>query len=287
MFRKIFLIIGSVLVITNLSFASELLEMKELKEKVKEATKYLKSIDWHISKGRGAYFNNLPKAEIMHLILAAKTSDIKNSSEVERILEFDYEDLHHGFLGIAYTPDGKVGKYNQDYEGDYLFVDLDNDDVYELVYATNNGRAIFSPGIIYWKDEKLKHYSDFDAKVLLLQRLRFTKEWGKGAIQDLNKDGKMEFLFSEVIAGVGGLGTSSFWTAIYNWDGEKLIRVDEKFPEYYQNILIEAAENIKELNDELREHKDLLLPKEKEDIKRRLAGLRLLFEKAQKIVEKK
>jgi len=223
--------------------------------------------------------NNLQDKNVMSEEIFGKMSwsvaettpeQLKRRITKKKIETFNY----HRVGSDPEDPDYKIGI------GDYDFIDLNNDGSYELVFTDDmSGRGFYAIKVVQRIEQGYKIHYGIGG---------FNEAEISDIVVDLNKDGIKEILVLEPIEEeVRGFGNITFWTAIYNWDGEKLIRVDEKFPEYYQNILIEAAENIKELNDELREHKDLLLPKEKEDIKRRLAGLRLLFEKAQKIVEKK
>ncbi len=75
-------------------------------------------------------------------------------------------------------------------------------------------------------------------------------------LEDLNNDGTPEIIVKHFVGQYEGAGTNAIWSAIYEWQNNKYIRADEKFPQYYTKNVIPKYKKILAESISSKDHED-------------------------------
>lgn len=115
--------------------------------------------------------------------------------------------------------------------GDFKWIDINKDGIYELFVTFAETRAFFHGPIIFQsqngKKVRLQTITGWPAKSKIAD-----------SMIDLNNDGTPELLISRYLTYYRGAVTSDIWTAIYQWDGQKYSDQSGSFKNYYKETLL-------------------------------------------------
>jgi hypothetical protein len=138
--------------------------------------------------------------------------------------------------------------------GEFRFVDLNGDGTYDLVASLDTtGRAFYVTAIIVRKVKQGFTYERIGSwNPENFAGHDFSKE-----IVDLNGDGVMEIIAHETMTEYeGAVNPIAFWPSVLRSNGEKYLKADEEFPEFYKTRIIPELEKKIEsvrTRDDLRE----------------------------------
>ncbi len=123
--------------------------------------------------------------------------------------------------------------------GDFKWVDIDKDGIYELLTTTAASRAFYNSLAIY--------KSVADKKILF----QLIDVWMLSnldeAVKDLDGDGTPELLLPMLLSEYRGTRPMAIWTAVYQWDGKRFVEASERFREFYhKRVLPELETQIQE-----------------------------------------
>lgn len=147
--------------------------------------------------------------------------------------------------------------------GDFKWVDLDSDGVYELFVTVDySGRAFFNN--LYIVKQKKDTFTYKTISTENIERLDGTIEdlysdtYGslqicfKGCkliINDVDNDGYMELILPQRLTEYYGARPMAIWTAIYKWNGKEFQDASEKFKDFYKKVMLPKVDlNIREAN---------------------------------------
>lgn len=129
--------------------------------------------------------------------------------------------------------------------GDFQWVDVDKDGVYEFLVTHAASRAFFGGPAIYKVigGKKVWHQS---LGGWMLSDL-------DGATKDLDGDGFPELILPILLSDYRGARVMPVWTAVYKWNGEKYEEASAHFKEFYQKeVLPEVEARIREVTERAR-----------------------------------
>ncbi len=120
--------------------------------------------------------------------------------------------------------------------GDFRWIDVDKDGVYELLVTYDATKRAFFGGPAVFKVVA--------GKKVWLQTLSGNIRTLDRVIEDLDGDGKPELIFpTEVDLGdYRGTRPVAMWTAVYKWNGERFEEAAKQFREFYQQRVLPDLE---------------------------------------------
>jgi hypothetical protein len=129
--------------------------------------------------------------------------------------------------------------------GDFQFVDLNQDGVYELVASLDyTGRDFYNAVVAVLKDYDAFRTQAFPAwNVAKIQNL----------VADLNQDGIKELTIAEPLSDYEGAQCMAVWNRIYSWHGRAYVDASPSFPQAYEKRLQELEQKIATIEAELSE----------------------------------
>lgn len=201
------------------------------KEMIKaEAQKYLPK-DYSVLSDNFLYYENVDNDKAKEIIVAAKKKD-----ELTESLFI----LKQGMLGYSIAKQFAVAEGN--YFEDVLVKNINGNKIPEVVYvyAIGSGETLPRTVQIYeWDGIEYKSLLVKNMTLLYIGRPE-AKNWSKGFIRDLNKDGKTEVIIPEVgvyqaYCGNSGECASLLKLTVYKWDGEKYLEATDEFSEVYSD----------------------------------------------------
>ncbi|MFQ6120973.1 MAG: hypothetical protein ACE5KE_13950 [Methanosarcinales archaeon] len=151
--------------------------------------------------------------------------------------------------------------------GDFKWIDLDADGVYELLVSVDySGRAFFNNLYIVKQRGQTYTYQwifvenvgRFDEVIEDLEKgwrgsMTLCFRGCKMVIKDMDNDGSLELIIPIKLTEYRGARPYALWTAIYKWNGEKFQDASEQFKDFYQTVLLPKVDTrIRELEEEMR-----------------------------------
>lgn len=128
---------------------------------------------------------------------------------------------------------------NSEQIGDFKWVDVDNDGVYELLVTVTVGR-FFNDMYIF----KNIHNNKILTQTINVWDLKSFDS----VVQDLNSDGVQELLLPVCLTEYRGARPIAIWTSVYKWNGKELIDSSQDFPKFYlESLLSKIDEELKQL----------------------------------------
>ena len=116
--------------------------------------------------------------------------------------------------------------------GDYALVDLNNNGTIQLVTTLDfSGRGFFTTVYVVKKAGNQFQTSELWAPPVSIEDL-------KSRIVDLHKDGRKEILVPRALAPYAGATPIPIVSDVHEWDGEKLVKVNAKYKDYYANKVL-------------------------------------------------
>lgn len=150
----------------------------------------------------------------------------ENLSSKENVKTFIDKLLYNANIGY-------VGEYDE--VGEYLFIDINNDGVDELIATLDaSGRKFFDSIIIVFKEENKFKYQEIWSR-----RSGDSNHLSKEVI-DVNNDGVKELLVMEEIL---PYPKYVLWTSVYELQNNKYVKADEKYSDFYKNKIIPELES--------------------------------------------
>jgi|GEM_PF-3115660 len=118
--------------------------------------------------------------------------------------------------------------------GDYRVLDLDNDGRADLIATVDySGRRFFNHLLVLHDGGKRLTVQVVDA---------WNIESLDGAVQDLNGDGRVEILLRQSLTPYLGAKPMAGWTAVFRFEGDKLVDQSERFPQFYDTRILAPIE---------------------------------------------
>lgn len=126
--------------------------------------------------------------------------------------------------------------------GDFKWIDIDKDGVYELFVTSHEHRYFFGGPLLI--------YRAIGNEKTVLQAIpgSIPTDNIDEALQDIDGDGMPELIVLRLLTSYRGAATSDFWTDIYQWNGRQFEDASVRFKDFYlKRILPQVIERIRQI----------------------------------------